>query len=414
MRGFFDKEQLQTPYRSEKGILSCVSCGLYKTAVTPKMEPYGEFKKKIMIIGDGPGESEDQKGKPWHGKLGRILQREFKQLGVDLFEDCLSLNAVNCRPIDKKWNNRLPNDHEIACCRQKVLAAIKKHNPKVIILLGNSAISSLITGYLWKGNQNSIHTWRGWAIPDRTVNAWVCPTFHPSFIERQERPNEVGVLWRKDLKQAFAKIKEPLPKYKDEKDCIIITHDIEYVLNKLLTQKPPFLAFDIETTGLKPYNKEDHKIVSVSFCGDYDLAYAIPFPTEPKHFKMLKKLLEHPGIGKMAANMKYEDNWLTFLHDINIYPWVFDTMQASHVLDNRPRISSLKFQSYIKFGTPKYDEGIAPFLKSIDANTPNRVMQLVRDQASFKELLLYNGIDSLVDYRLAMLQMKEMKWKEMA
>ena len=62
MRGFFDKQQLEkTPYKSEKGTLSCVSCGLYKYVMSPRMKPYGEFGKRIMVIGEGPGEEDDKK-----------------------------------------------------------------------------------------------------------------------------------------------------------------------------------------------------------------------------------------------------------------------------------------------------------------------------------------------------------------
>ena len=70
----------------------------------------------------------------------------------------------------------------------------------------------------------------------------------------------------------------------------------------------------------------------------------------------------------------------------------------------------MKFQAYVRFGTPDYDSEVEPYLKSPDSNTPNRVMELVRDETLFRKLLLYNGIDSLVTYRLAMLQMKELGW----
>ena len=153
MRGFFDKQQLEkTPYKSKKGTLSCVSCGLYKYVLTPRMKPYGKFGKQIMVIGEGPGEDEDRKGRPWQGKMGRVLQRKYRQLGIDLFEDCISLNAVNCRPVDNKGNNRAPTEYEIACCRQKVIDTIKQYQPKLIILQGASAVSSIITGYCWKSS----------------------------------------------------------------------------------------------------------------------------------------------------------------------------------------------------------------------------------------------------------------------
>ncbi|OQC75328.1 MAG: DNA polymerase I [Spirochaetes bacterium ADurb.Bin001] len=405
MKGFFDKAQLQTPYRSEKGILSCVSCGLYKTAITPKMKPYGKFEKGIMVIGEAPSEEADEKGKPWQGKNGRIIHRKFKQLGIDLFEDCVSLYTVNCRPIDEKGNNRQPNDHEISCCRQKVIAAVKQYTPKLIILLGGAAISSIITGYCWRGSgKGGLNIWRGWNIPDRGFNAWICPTFHPSFIERQEEENEAHVIWTQDLEQSLSKLEGPFPSYKNEAECVKITYDVERVLTTILKNKPEFLAFDLETTGIKPYNKEEHKIVTISFCYDENFAYAIPFPTEPRLLCLLKRVLTHPKIGKIAANMKYEDNWMTFLHGIEVHPWVFDTMQAAHILDNRPGITGLKFQAYVQFGTPDYDSDIKPYLHSKYPNIPNKIMDMVKDPGLFKKLLLYNGMDSLITYRLAMRQ----------
>jgi len=227
-------------------------------------------------------------------------------------------------------------------------------------------------------------------------------------MERQEGEGVVELIWTQDLERAFSKLDEPLPNYRDEKECVVVSFDIEYVLRTILKDKPRFLAFDIEATGLKPYNKENHRIVTISFCYEEGRSYAIPFPTEEKQLRLLRRVLEHPDIGKIAANMKYEDNWLNFLHNIEVGPWVFDTMQAAHVLDNRPGITGLKFQAYVRFGTPDYDSEVEPYLKSPDSNTPNRVMELVGDETLFKKLLLYNGIDSLVTYRLAMLQMKEL------
>lgn len=407
MQGFFTKTEV--PTKSTRGVLSCVSCGLYKSATSPKIAPYGNFRKGIMVIGEAPGEEEDRKGRPWQGKVGRALQQRYQQLDVDLFEDCISLNAVNCRPVDKKGNNRAPTEQEIACCRSKVLAAVKTHQPKVIILHGNAAVSSLITGHRWRWSQSGIFTWRGWTIPDREYNAWVCPTFHPSFIERQEPQSEAAVVWERDLRQAFAKLEDPFPTVGPEEDCVVVSHDVDAVLRELSKQQTGMLAFDIETTGIKPYNKADHRIVSISFCNEPDRAYAIPFPDSPKQLRLLKRILENPKVSKVAANMKFEDNWLVTLHGFQPRPWGFDTMQAAHILDNRPGITGLKFQAYVQFGTPNYDEEISAYLKSRDSNTPNRIMELTKTPASFNKLLLYNGMDSLLTYRLAVEQMREMK-----
>lgn len=413
MKGFFDATEFKTPsYKSDKGMLTCVSCGLYKHAKSPKMKPYGKFKKQIMIIGEAPAEEADEKGKPWQGKMGRILQRKYKQLGIDIFEDCINLYAVNCRPIDKQGGNRTPTEHEVACCRRNVFSAVNEYKPNVIILHGGAAVSSLIT-HRWKGSQAGVMTWRGWTIPDRELNAWVCPTFHPSFIEKQGEDNEVEVIWTQDLQKALDCVGVPMPDFKDENECIVVEEDAAQVLRAILKQKPSLLAFDIETTGLKPYNKKDHQIVSISFCWENNRAYAIPFPTDKKNLRRLKRILEHPDIDKVAQNMKYEDNWLTFLHGIEVNPWTWDTMQAAHILDNRPHITGLKFQSYVHFGLMNYEQDVAPYLKSEAPNTPNKILDLVKDAHLFRKLLLYNGIDSLMTYRLALLQVLQMEreWK---
>src|SRR5262245_55709228 len=89
--------------------LSCPSCGLYRTCLSPMIEPFGSFDKELMLIGEGPGETEDKRGKPWQGKAGNLLRNTLDEFDIDLVNDCISLNAVNCRPP----SNRAPTPHEI-------------------------------------------------------------------------------------------------------------------------------------------------------------------------------------------------------------------------------------------------------------------------------------------------------------
>ena len=78
----------ETKKRSDGKSYTCESCGLYKNCTSPRMQPYGNFRKGIMVIGEAPGEVEDEKGMPWQGKTGRYLARFYRRLGIDLFEDC--------------------------------------------------------------------------------------------------------------------------------------------------------------------------------------------------------------------------------------------------------------------------------------------------------------------------------------
>lgn len=418
--GFFDLESLSEPgiKRASRAraqakasvALSCESCKLYERCLSPKMEPYGKFRKGIMVIGEAPGAEEDRKGKPWQGTMGQALQRTYAKLGIDLFEDCVSLNAVNCRPSDEDGNNRAPTSHEISCCREvKVLKAIERYSPKLIILHGSAALESVI-GHCWKGGPNGIAAWAGYVIPLRQFRAWACPTFHPSFVERGG-DTEARALFEGDLRRALQKLEEPFPDWPDEKDCVEVADDPDPVLIKVLKDRPRYLAFDIEATGKKPFDKSRHQIVSIALCYEEDRAYAMPFPRSGRSLRLLKRLLEHEDIGKIGANIKYEDNWLATLVGINVRPWAFDTVLAAHVLDNRHGTSGLKFQAFVNFGTPDYSSELEPYLKTRtkSANDENRILELTKDPISFRRLLVYNGIDALVTYRLAMVQMEQLK-----
>jgi DNA polymerase len=364
------------------------------------MEPFGDGKLKILNLGEAPGEIEDRRGKQWQGKMGQALQKSYEKLGIDLFGDCVNINSANCRPTTKDGNNRAPTNDEIASCRSRVLQVIEQHKPHVIMLFGGSAVTSLI-GHRWKKDLGGIFRWRGWTIPDRDFNAWLCPVFHPSFVERSEE--EVGTVWMQDLEHALSYVDKPLPKWTDERKQVEIIED----LSVLETLDGP-VAFDYETSGLKSHDTSRHRIVSMSVSNRADHAYAFMFPQDKKNLSRVKRFLVG-GTGKIAQNMKFEHAWSYNMLGVEVKNWVFDTMLASHVLDNRPDICGLKLQVFLNFGVTDYDSEIAPYLSSVDkqnGNAVNRIDELVKTEAGKRKLLIYNGMDSLFEFRLAQLQMK--------
>jgi len=301
MEQFFTRKEVESASRPDGKVRTCYSCGLHKCVHSPRMQPYGNFKKRILNIGEAPGEFEDKAGMPFQGKTGMLLQRTYRNLGIDLFDDCLNINACRCRPTEKGGRNRTPTNDEVANCRQATLDVISKHKPHVIVLLGNAALFSLL-GHRWRKDLSGINKWRGFTIPDRDFTAWVCPTFHPSFVERAESA-EVQTIWLQDLKRIFALVDTPLPKYTEPK--------IEYItdLTPLLKIKEgSMVAFDYETTGLKPYAK-GHRIVCAAVATDVNHAYAFMLPETRQACAPFVQLLNNPNIGKMAHNMKFEDTW---------------------------------------------------------------------------------------------------------
>ena len=398
--GFFTRQETQSKSRPDGKIRSCASCGLYRDVRSPRMKPYGNFKKKIMIIGEAPGEMEDKLGKPWQGKSGKLLQQTCRKVGIDLFEDCVSVNACHCRPVDRSGNNRTPTNAEIENCRRKTLEHVYKYKPKVIILLGNSAIYSVLA-HRWKRDFGSVSKWRGWTIPDQDFQSWICPTFHPSFVERAD-DSDAQVIWERDLSFALDKVEYPFP--------VHVEPEIEIIddLNILDTLEKGMVAIDYETTGLKPHAK-GHKIVSCAVADTPNHCYAFLVPENKKDRKPLVNLLARTDIKKIAHNMKFEEAWSVNYLGQPVMNWERDTMLMSHILDNRPGVTSLKFQTYVNFGIIDYSSSVDPYLTSGSkyGNAFNRIAELLNRTGGKDSLLKYNGLDTIYEYRLYEKQLED-------
>ena len=399
MAGFFNVNQYQVKKPRISKITGCGICKLNKSCKNPKMPAHGKGGRRVMLIADSPSEREDRRNETMIGPPAQYLRKILKQLKWNLDKDCIKINAVCC-----STGGEDPTTKEIDGCRPHVLKQIEEFQPTVIIPLGTAALEGLIGHKYSKNTPGSISKWRGWQIPDREYQAWICPTFHPAYIDHaMKQLPYAGEIFKQDLQKALKLYETPIPQYEDEEKGVkILTspHDIRRYLQSLLDSPPEFAAFDYETTGLKPHAK-GHRIVSVAISTDGETAVAFPFLNRVK--KLFIEFLQSSDIKKIAANMKFEELWSRALLKTEVSEWEWDTMIAAHVLDNRPGISSLKFQSCVNYGVYDYDSHISPFLKGLDednANAFNRIHEL-----DINDLLLYNGVDAILEYRLAMDQM---------
>lgn len=402
IRPLFDLKSATAPLERGRS-LSCVSCGLHKGVLSPRMVPYGENRLGVMTVGEGPGEIEDRDGAPWRGRTGRLLQDTFHDFGFDLVRDCISLNAVNCRPP----KNRAPTSFEISCCREvKVTPALLQYNPRVILLLGGSAVASVLGPLCSNALGDSVGKWRGFAIPIPEWGAWVCPTYHPSYIARENRA-EVTTVWRQDIKRGLDLLDAPVPASENLRDKVIALHNETDILKAIYkAHEAKFVSYDYETTGLRP---NLHKIICASFATSEDQAFAFMMPDKGPIPGAWKALMARSKVGKISHNMKFENDWTLEHFEVEKINWVWDSMIAAHVVDNRVGICGLKLQGFLNFGLQSWDDLIAPFLRSVnerDPSSPNRILEFI-DQYGPDECLIYCGIDSLVAFRLAMKQMQE-------
>lgn len=395
VKGFFST----SPTKSQvPRIPRCGKCGLYKEAISPKMEVTGKGQLNVMFVGEAPGEQEDRQGEQLVGDAGQLLRHALENINADL-EDCWKTNAVICRPPGNKIEPSM-----ITNCRPNLLKAIKVRKPNVIIILGKSALESLLFQE-WKKDLGPLGRWIGWTIPSPQYNAWLCPTYHPSYIMRMGEDELLMKIFERHLSAALdLEGKKPKPASLDklkEKVEIILDPTEAQVRMSELSRKRGVLAFDYETNGLKP-DKDGHKIVSVSFCLNGKETFACMVDDGNKLY--LSRILKSTSLRKVASNMKFEERWTRAILGHGVRKWAWDTMLAAHCIDNRPKITSIKFQAYIHLGLPDYDSHIAPYLKAKTSNGLNTIEQVDR-----RQLLIYNGLDSLLEYMVMVKQRKMLK-----
>ena len=167
----------------KKSIMNLKKCDLKKNAKNIVFSD-GNPKSKIMLIGEAPGANEDDEGLPFVGRAGMLLDKMLTAINLDRKKVYIS-NIINYRPPE----NRRPTDEEI----KRYLPFITKHieiiNPKILVLLGSTAMNALI------GKDVVISKMRGKWIEKEFGNCKtsVIITFHPAFLMRQ--PAQKKMSW---------------------------------------------------------------------------------------------------------------------------------------------------------------------------------------------------------------------------
>lgn len=153
------------------------ACALKRTA-TQLVFADGAEDARIMVVGEGPGAEEDRKGLPFVGPAGQLLDRMLGSIGLDRGLVRVA-NVVPWRPP----GNRAPSDTEIALCLPFLHRHIALIEPKLLVLLGATAVKALIGGR--EGISRLRGKWQEIGIPDLEASIRVLPTYHPAYLLRQ-------------------------------------------------------------------------------------------------------------------------------------------------------------------------------------------------------------------------------------
>ena len=179
----------------ETKIKNIANCELKKNAKNIVFSD-GNSKSPVMIVGEGPGQKEDELGKPFVGDAGQLLNKMLTAINLRR-ENLYITNVVNYRPP----NNRKPESSEINGYSEFLREHISIIDPKILILMGSTAMEALFGSKIKISKERGV--WKDLIINNKTYLTMI--TFHPAYLLRQADQKKYS--WT-DLKEIRKKIDE--------------------------------------------------------------------------------------------------------------------------------------------------------------------------------------------------------------
>lgn len=369
--------------------MGCRACPLAKETgnVHPFMDATGATRPLIYILGEAPGREEDEQGRQFVGRSGKML----RPLIPDRYQKLVRWNnTINCRPP----KNRDPSRVEVECCRGRVTADIEKSRPRAIFGFGNVPLE-------WVVGHQGITLWRGRRLPVRvgTHTCWYYPMLHPSYLLRNRRGRDGNIasddelMFELDVERAFAEVERlPEPPVHAAADALASVEIVVEGGRAGVRQVRDLLAWaaeqslvgvDYETSALRPYRPETRILTVGVATADRAAAFPLDHPEAPwsaderaEVARLWCEFLRAPRVRRAVHNLAFELEWtgVKFGEEyVRVGRWE-DTATQAAILDERHRKMSdgpfsLNWLTLQYFGFPL--KSLFPALDKADlASTP--------------------------------------------
>ena len=190
-------ENIQTALENlKKKIKNISNCNLKKSAKQIVFSD-GNQNSHLMIVGEGPGQKEDEIGKPFVGDAGKLLDKMLKAINIER-KNIYITNVVNYRPP----NNRKPEPAEITRYSEFLREHISIINPKILILMGSTAMEALFGNKIKISNERG--KWKELIINQKTYLTMI--TFHPAYLLRQSDQKKFSWFDLKEIRKKIDKL----------------------------------------------------------------------------------------------------------------------------------------------------------------------------------------------------------------
>lgn len=181
----------------------CIRCRLSETR-TQVVVGEGNPGAALMLVGEGPGAQEDEVGRPFVGRSGKLLEEALAEAGISRAELYIT-NTVRCRPVEidgARYRNRPPRADETRACAIWMTSELELVDPRVVACIGGAAAKALI------GRDFKITQQRGELLPGKDGRQYIA-TYHPSYLMRLRSADPAAyeaarAAFAEDLKTAHA------------------------------------------------------------------------------------------------------------------------------------------------------------------------------------------------------------------
>ncbi len=362
----------------------CRNCALWEGCITNCLKGRGGTSPRVVFVGEAPGQEEDEEGKVFIGRGGKLLRRFIMKYKLH-YNDYYITNTVRCRPP----KNRTPTRTEIRACSPFLFSDIMRLKPDLIVPMGNTALRAVL-------GVEGIHSYRNRIVRSDTYNCDVLPMLHPAAILRNPEHEH---LLDKDFQKMKQYLVDKIPAESDDKiefGEVTIVHSKKQLMSiykKVL--KKGIMFFDVETNGEDIYLPDSLVLTCLSLACERKKAYVFPLTEYSETFEefffeeFMRPLLENPRVKKCAQNMNFDAKVMKNKYDIDCNNWWFDTMIAHyciHPVRGTHNLHAMTWE-YLAEEAGGYDDHIKA-LGGAHKIEPG------------PDLWYYNGLDSSVGFEL--------------
>jgi DNA polymerase-1 len=293
-------------------------------------------------VGEAPGRTEVRQGAPFVGPSGSLLRATLEELKIKP-ESIYITNVVSC--ADPTFDN--PSPSQIASCHRRLIKELVAKKIKRILVLGNSAVSSLLRQNI---SMQSVRL-RVWQVPELPRGVKAVATYHPAAILRNP---DFFADFLTDLKRLLGD--PPITTEQKVKYTVLQSFSmLTSVASEIVTKRPTHLSLDLETTGL---DRRNDTVISLGISNGKKV-WIVPkeLLKESWAIKILKSLLSDRGLKWVGHNAIDFDAMFLARLGLGWYPWM-DTMLAHYCLDERQGTHDLKSLASLYLGAHDYSAEI--------------------------------------------------------